>query len=63
MTELKPCPFCGKLPTRNCEANIFTNEPMYWISCVNDKCFIQPCTPMYKTKGADARAWNKRVER
>ena len=56
MTELKPCPFCGKTPTIEYGASI----KKYWISCTNDKCACAPCTYAHVNKGVVVRAWNSR---
>ena len=50
------CPFCGGMPQRLYSVEI----DKYWIQCNNGKCNIQPMTDAYKTKGLDAKAWNKR---
>ena len=51
------CPFCGEKPKRL----YGVENDKYWIWCDNDKCLIQPTTPMYKNKGSDIKAWNKRA--
>lgn len=54
--NIDDCPFCGKRPQR-----LYGIEnDKYWIWCNNDECLIQPATPMYKNKGSDIKAWNKR---
>ena len=66
MNKLKPCPFCGKQPERqHCKSDA-TGTDYWWIECTNDKCLVQPetsaYTSAYSTKGADARAWNRRAD-
>ena len=60
MTELKPCPFCGG-EARRVTVRHPSGHLQYAICCINEKCFVCPTTAAYKTKGADARAWNRRA--
>ena len=56
MSELKPCPFCGVVPTVE-----FGDEiKKYWISCNNPKCRIQPTTDAHTHKSVIVREWNRR---
>ena len=57
-SNLKPCPFCGAIPTLEYGNGI--NK--WWISCINEKCRIQPTTDAHINKGVVVREWNKRVE-
>ena len=57
-SNLKPCPFCGAIPTLEYGNGI--NK--WWISCQNEKCRIQPTTDAHINKGVVVREWNKRVE-
>ena len=57
MAELKPCPFCGVVPTL--EYNTWVKK--FWYSCQNEKCGCQPKTYTHTDKGAVARAWNRRT--
>ena len=59
--NIKTCPWCGYPGIRR-EIKHAYGHHMYYIECSNDNCPIGPSTDAYKTKGADARAWNKRVE-
>ena len=54
--NIDDCPFCGGRPQRL----YGVENDKYWIWCNNSKCLIQPTTPMYKNKGSDIKAWNKR---
>ena len=57
-TKIKKCPFCGAEPLR-----WFDDCFQKWvISCENEKCHIQPSTKLYKHKGQELKAWNKRSQ-
>lgn len=70
--KLKPCPFCGAVPTirgiqhkwLECvlygEDNKFTEES-WWISCETEHC---PAYHMleYPSKEEATEAWNRRVD-
>ena len=56
--ELRPCPFCGAIPTLVYEDNF----KKWWIACNNDKCMIQPFTSLHINKGVIVREWNRRVD-
>ena len=58
MTELKPCPFCGVVPTVEFNNGI----KKYWIGCNNPKCRIQPTTDAHTNKSVIVREWNRRVD-
>jgi hypothetical protein len=58
MAELKPCPFCGKIPT----VRFINVLEKYWVECDNKKCRIQPCTDAHKFKSVVVREWNRRVD-
>ena len=60
--QAKPCPFCGARPVRHEQYNHASGKNGYYMACDNPKCLIQPYTPMYYTKGADMKAWNKRAK-
>ena len=57
MAELKPCPFCGVHPVREC-----LSDGKEYIICSNANCPCQPMTVAYKSKGAAARLWNRRAD-
>lgn len=59
--ELKPCPFCGGKAVRT-EINDCTGRNKWAIMCSNPKCCVTPITDAYATKGADAKAWNRRAD-
>ena len=61
MSELKPCPFCGGKAQRGFITHAYGHK-MYFSECSNEDCLIAPTTIAYKAKGADARAWNRRVD-
>ena len=50
------CPCCNSRPKRF--KGMENNK--YWIECNNSNCSVQPETRMYKIKGLDIIAWNKR---
>ena len=54
--KLKPCPFCGKIPT----IEFYKNE-WYGIACENEKCKIQPNTAWLKKRANVIREWNRRA--
>ena len=54
LVELKPCPFCGKIPER-CKMSFGV-----YIECMNGKCLIKPYTEVYDNGGNAVKAWNKR---
>ena len=56
MNDLKPCPFCGRRPVREC-----LSDGKEYIICSNVNCPCKPMTAAYKPKGAAARAWNRRA--
>lgn len=55
--ELKPCPFCGELPT----IEYIEQFKKWWIECRNEKCAFQPFTSLHINKGVLVREWNRRV--
>ena len=57
MIELKPCPFCGEKPIVEYGNGI----KKYWISCQNEKCWVQPNTDAHINRGVVVRFWNRRV--
>lgn len=59
-TKLKPCPFCGKVPS----GIRFVGNPInkWYVECTNEKCRIQPATSYHKMKGVVVREWNKRAK-
>lgn len=57
-TDLKPCPFCGKVPVP--EPSGINNDGLL-IECANDKCGVQPHTSWAPPQAALA-AWNRRAK-
>lgn len=56
MSELKPCPFCGRTPR-------VTYEPLPYghcwsVDCVNEGCTKKPGTWYYYVRSDAVRAWN-----
>lgn len=49
--------FCGGRPVREC-----LSDGKEYIICSNVNCPCQPMTAAYKSKGAAARAWNRRTD-
>lgn len=64
MAELKPCPFCGRNPSKVKEHYTPGTAHIYYsVSCKApmSKCFVKPSTGMYKTPEGAADAWNRRA--
>lgn len=56
-TELKPCPFCGKVPTLKTELNACSKPRYYYVAC--------SCGATFTNSDCEADAiamWNRRVE-
>jgi hypothetical protein len=70
MEELKPCPFCGAIPTIEYEPDISHNSGIYRLSAKHDNtCFIRKMNGMNKygemsdrNKDIIVSAWNRRAE-
>ena len=56
MTELEPCPFCGREAT-SIEKYDYSSYPWHWIECTN--CDAR--TNKFLTEKEAIEAWNKRV--
>ena len=54
MTELKPCPFCGRNPELRRDDDGFS-----YIVCANDGCYVR--TDGHLNDNAAIKAWNRRV--
>ena len=54
--ELKPCRFCGKQPEIS-HYETFDNDE-WAVSCVEERCEIQPATNSYFTREQAIEAWN-----
>ena len=64
MAELKPCPFCGRKPSKVHEHYIVGTAKIYYsVSCKApmSKCGIKPSTGFYKTQEEAIEAWNRRA--
>lgn len=57
MTELKPCPWCGEMPT------VYEDE-FIWIGCECDRCPVQPEGRIVSAeeKAELFKQWNTRAE-
>jgi Lar family restriction alleviation protein len=56
-TELKPCPFCGKVPTLKTELNACSKPRYYYVAC--------SCGATFTNADCEADAiamWNRRVK-
>ena len=63
--KLKPCPFCGRKPSKVREHYTSGNAfAFYMVECKAPmtKCFIKPKTSFCKTKEEAIEAWNTRAE-
>ena len=55
--ELKPCPFCGKIP------QLIDAGTYYYVCCFNELCKIRPCTSEKNAPEEAISAWNTRPEK
>jgi len=63
MEELKPCPFCGKIPTMwTMYSGNIQEEEVFLVRCGEYECYIKPETPAYISRRFAIDAWNWRVE-
>lgn len=56
--DLKPCPFCGKIPELKKMRNYGRNE--WWVSCPGEYCIEQK--HWYATRTGAIKAWNRRAK-
>ena len=57
--ELKKCPFCGKSPSMVVDPH--RNREVFFVRCMNKKCFVQPLTNEYEDIVLAAEHWNRRA--
>ena len=65
MAELKPCPFCGRKPSKVREHHAPSiSTVFYTVECKakGSKCGVNPKTRLHYTKEAAIEAWNRRAE-
>ena len=56
MSELKPCPFCGKEP------EIFDfKDGRFIVQCSNSDCDVYPYTSIHRDRADAITAWNQRA--
>lgn len=60
MTELKPCPFCGRMP--NIIERKTSTKSNFRIECKNMNCQIIVGTFAFLTVEEAIEAWNRRVD-
>jgi len=61
MSKIKPCPFCGCLPTLESEiAWRYPSGEVHWVECDSEDCGIWPCTEDYATEEEAITTWNRR---
>ena len=64
MAELKPCPFCGRRPSKVREHKALSiSTVFYTIECKakGSKCGVNPSTRFHLTPDAAIEAWNRRA--
>ena len=64
MAELKPCPFCGRKPSKVREHYVPGTALIYYsVECKSpmSRCMVRPTTVWLKTEEEAAEAWNRRV--
>ncbi len=64
MTELKPCPFCGRKPTKVRQHQVAGMGRIYYsIGCVapNSSCAVKPHTRFFNSEEVAIEAWNRRA--
>lgn len=65
MDELKPCPFCGRKPSKVREHYIAGLGVIYYtVECKQkgSKCFVNPKTTYLKSEKEAIEAWNRRAD-
>ena len=64
MAKLKPCPFCGRKPSKvRSYKGQHISETFYFVECKaqKSKCGVTPKTRWFVTEEAAIEAWNRRV--
>ena len=56
MSELKPCPFCGKS-----KVGLIKKDNKFRIICINPNCHIEPRTNWQDTKQEAINSWDRRA--
>ena len=65
MFELKPCPFCGRKPSKVREHKAPSISTLFYtVECKGkgSKCGVNPSTRYCLTPEAAIEAWNRRTE-
>lgn len=62
MTDLKPCPSCGKMPYIFTGVLIKNDGAIYQVYCNNPECEMQPSTMFQPSKQMAIDEWNERVK-
>lgn len=64
MEKLKPCPFCGRTPSKVRQHYIVGTSLIYYtVECKSSmsKCFIKPKTTLLKSEEEAIKVWNRRT--
>ena len=65
MAELKPCPFCGRKPSKVREIKVpMISGFFYTVECKapQSKCGIKPTTSYCNSREEAIEAWNRRAD-
>lgn len=65
MPDLKPCPFCGRKPSKVKIHGITGTMLIYYtVECKApvSKCFVKPKTTFFKSEAEAINAWNRRAK-
>lgn len=63
MAELKPCPFCGRKPSKIRHYSFGTHNTYFTVKCKGkmSRCFVKPETAFCNTEAEAIEAWNRRA--